>query len=264
MGFRRSLQVQLLSEGFQGSLQKFAIYDRKSLKPLKSAEGFQNPSDIPDILNETAIESRIVAEPVKDIDRSTYVPKTILGISTAPTARISAPIGSCTFTPKPVAVSGFQYKEEYKYNEVFANAVPFGSPLQKNSLKECYDACSTTQGCVGMNYKSDTGICRFYGSINSADMTSEPNSVSIVMPGQDKTLEDMRSKVRAAIISYKAIREAIQNSASSKTNFRDSTRYIGRDLITDTQVEKDLAAIASMNSVECLNAFLEKYTLTTK
>jgi hypothetical protein len=49
IGFKRSLQVQLLDEGFKGSLQKFDIYDRKT---LRGVEGFQNQSDIPDILQE--------------------------------------------------------------------------------------------------------------------------------------------------------------------------------------------------------------------
>ncbi len=255
--FRRSLQIQLLDQGFQGSLEKFHIYDRKS---LKGAEGFQNPSDIPDILQETADGSRILPETAEVIDRSSYVPKTILSPSSVASI-VGGPVGTCTFTPKPFTALGFQYKEGYTYNKVFADAVPSRTD-KLNSLKECYDSCAANSGCVGINY-ADDGSCTYYQSINSDKMTDRANSVSIIMPGQDKSLVDMRNRVRTAIQNYVAIRTALTDSTIAQSKFKDDTRYIDRT-ITDDNVAADLKAIESINSVECLNAFLEKYTLTTK
>ena len=262
LGFQRSLQVVLLDQGFKGALQKFRVFDRKTVRMGQpEGEGFQNQSDIPTILQEKAIEDRIQPEQAQTIDRSTYVPGTILG--TAPTARVGGPVssgGSCTFPVRPLGdKGGFRYSEGYFYNEVFRDKTELDSNKQ-DSLKACYDACAARPGCVGMNYASDTGTCTYYATINSADKDDKPNSVSIIMPGQDKSLTDMRNKVRTAIKSYQAMKDVLKESQQ----FRDATRYTGRTTITDQIVAGDLAAIETMQNIDCLNAFLEKYTLNTK
>jgi hypothetical protein len=55
------------------------------------------------------------------------------------------------------------------------------------------------------------------------------------------------------------MRDALKGSP-----FSDTTRYKGSTPITDQMVAGDLAAIETMQNIDCLNAFLEKYTLNTR
>jgi hypothetical protein len=260
LGFRRSLELQL-----QPGIQTIGLYDRKS---VSSVEGFQNPptSAIPDILQPDRIQRRYEAEPTFDkVDASTYIPNTILKETPIFTGAVNAPVayadmttGKCTYKPVSVGSAGdFKYEEKFLYDKEFVNAKPLSTSTQE-SLKACYDSCGNTGGCVGMGYASDTGLCTFYETITNEDTKTNDKFVSLIMPGKNKTVTDLQNRAKAAIQSYKSMRAKLSDGSKYKdqTKFGTTTRQL-----TDADIETDLAAIDKTGDPDCLNAFLQKYTL---
>ncbi len=256
LGFNRSLEVAFGAARFES----FKLYERKGGR----TEGFQNPSDVPAILLEDGTRRYTEEAVAPKVDASTYIPNTILKDKDNQTlfagAQFASPtaatVGNAVCRYPEVSIgseSDFRYTEKYQYNQRFANA-DVESTDTKESLKACYDACRSRTGCVGMSYAADSGTCTYYRTISSAAMTPQANTVSMIMPGQDKTLVDMRSRTKAAIESYKRMREAL---ATSK--FPLANRSISMEEIT-----RDLASVETVQNVDCLNAFLQKYTLNTK
>jgi hypothetical protein len=259
LGFRRSLELQL-----QPGIQTIGLYDRKS---VSSDEGFQNPSTIPDILQSDINERRYEAESTfNKVDASTYIPNTILKDSPIFTGAVNAPVayadmttGKCTYKPVSVGSAGdFKYEEKFLYDKEFVNAKPLSTSNQE-SLKACYDSCGNTGGCVGMAYASDTGLCTFYETILN-DIT-KPNDkfVSLIMPGKNKTVTDLQNRAKTAIQLYQSMRAKLSDGS---TKYKDQTKFgTTTRQLTEEDIKADLAAIDKTEDPDCLNAFLQKYTL---